>query len=187
MKISITKVLIFINFILWLKPENHIISNYILFNPSKSKLSEPLNFIIPYFSHNDPLSFLLGMMVFNYIGNILEILYKPKTYIKILLLSLCLINILAIILSLIFKNLFEYPLFYYSSYMGFVPIILSLRYLYFNILDRPLYVYGFLIHSKNIIWIELLILNIFRVSQSFYIHLAGILAGRIIYNILPRI
>ena len=71
--------------------------------------------------------------------------------------------------------------------MGFVPIILSLRYLYFNILDRPLYVYGFLIHSKNIIWIELLILNIFRVSQSFYIHLAGILAGRIIYNILPRI
>ena len=47
-------------------------------------------------------------------------------------------------------------------------------------------VYGFKVHSKNIIWIEITLLNLLNPNQSFYINLAGILSGNSVYNILKN-
>ena len=184
MNISITKLLIFLNIIISLKTPfiHYIIKVYEFYTPSNLDINKPFNLFIPYFYNSSILSLITSMYVFNYIGTILEKFYRRTAYCKILFLSFSLTSFIAYMLCLIFKYIFEYSDFYYSSYSGFIPILLCLRMIYFNILNKELYVHGFLIHSKNLIWIELLILNIFDPMHRFYIHLAGILSGNIIYN-----
>ncbi len=188
MNITITKVLIFLNVLISIKtPDIHsLIQDYELYKPYELEINKPLNLFIPYFYNTHILSFLFNMIVLNYIGTILEKYHEKLMYCKILFLCFSLTSLYGYILSLIFKNMFEYSLFYNSAYCGFTPIILSLRTIYFNKLDRILLVQGFKVHSKNIIWLELLLLNIMDSNHNFYIHLAGILSGNTIYNILQN-
>ena len=188
MNITITNIVIFLNSIISIKNSNlhNLIGSYEYFKPYEFNISKPLSLFIPYFYNYYILSFLLNMIVFNYIGTILEIYYEKVMYCKILFLCFVLTSIYAFCLSLIFKNIFEYSLFYYSAYCGFTPIIFALRTIYFNKLNRRMSVYGFKVHSKNIIWIELILLNLLNLNQSFYINLAGILSGNSIYKILKN-
>ena len=188
MNITITKVLIFLNIVISIKTTNihNLIKDYEIYNPSELEINKPYNLFIPYFYNRNILGFLFNMVILNYIGTILEKKYDKTMYCKILFLCFSLTSFYGYILSLIFKNIFEYSFFYNSSYSGFTPIILSLRTIYFNKLDRILLVYGFKVHSKNIIWLELLLLNIIDPNHYFYIHLAGILSGNTIYSLLQN-
>ena len=190
MEITITSILIFLNSLISLKNTDihNLLQEYEFFKPNEFDVEKPMSLFIPYFYNNFILGFLLNMMVLKYIGSILERYYDKLMYCKILFLCFVLTSIYAYGLSLIFKNIFEYPLFYNSSFCGFTPIILALRTIYFNKLNRRLSVYGFKVHSKNIIWIEIILLNILNTNtnHSFYIHLAGILCGNSIYNILKN-
>ena len=186
MEITITRVLIFINALISIKTTDiyNLTKDYELYKPYDLEINKPFNLFIPYFYNTNLLGFLLNMIVLHYIGTILEKYHEKIMYCRILFLCFTLTSLYGYILSLIFKNIFEYSLFYNSSYCGFTPIILSLRTIYFNKLDRKLLVYGFKVHSKNIIWLELLLLNIIDPNHSFYIHPAGVLSGNTIYNII---
>lgn len=188
MNITITKVLIFLNIIISIKPPNihNLIKDYEIYNPSELEINKPYNLFISYFYNRDVLGCLFNMIILNYIGTIMEKKYGKIVYCKILFLCFTLTSFYGYFLSLIFKNLFEYPIFYNSLYSGFTPIIISLRTTYFNILDRILLVFGIKVHSKNIIWLELLLLNMINPNHDFYIHLAGILSGHTIFNILQN-
>ena len=65
-----------------------------------------------------------------------------------------------LIVGLTFKNLFEYGNFYDSLWIGITPITLCLRSLYYNKIDTDVILFGHQIHSRNVIWIELLLLNL---------------------------
>tara|TARA_B100000902_G_C27292621_1_gene908054 strand:- start:1721 stop:2287 length:567 start_codon:yes stop_codon:yes gene_type:complete len=188
MDITITNILIFLNSLISLKNTDihNLIESYEYFKPYEFNIFKPLSLFIPYFYNNYLLSFLLNMIILNYIGTILEKYYEKVMYCKIIFLCFMLTSIYAFCLSLIFKNIFEYSLFYHSACCGFTPIIFALRTIYFNKLNRRMTVYGFKVHSKNIIWIEITLLNLLNPNQSFYINLAGILSGNSVYNILKN-
>jgi hypothetical protein len=186
LKLNITKALCFISLLVSLGlPE--LMSNigeYIIYSPSKLEFNKPLGLILPYLFNPRPLGFILGMYIFNYNSSKLEEHYKSKKYAIILLLSLILTSFMGLVVGLTFKNLFEYPEFYNSSWFGIMPINLCLRCLYYNKIDRDVMIFANEVNSKNIIWIELLILNIVDPYHNFGIQLGGVLAGHILYNIL---
>ena len=123
------------------------------------------------------------MYIFNYNSLKLENHYGPKKYLIVLLLSFILTSLMGLVIGLTFKNLFEYSNFYNSLWIGITPITLCLRSLYYNKIDRDVLLFGHEVNSKNIIWIELLILNISDPYSKFGIQLAGVLSGHILYNI----
>jgi len=188
MNITITRILIFLNILISIKNTNihNIVKDYEVFKPYELEINKLFNLFIPYFNNNHFLGLVINMYVLNYIGSILEKFFKKAMFCKLLFLCFSLTSFYGYVLSLIFKNIFEYPLFYNSSYSGFTPILLSLRTIYFNMLNRVLFIYGFKVHSKNIIWLELLLLNIIDPNHNFYIHLAGILSGNTVYNYLQN-
>ena len=156
----------------------------IIYNPSNLHFNNLLNLIVPYLFNPTILGFIIGMYIFNYNSSKLENHYGTQKYCLILMLAFFLTSFLGLVISLIFKNLFEYSIFYNTSYFGIIPITLCLRALYYNKIDRDVLLFGHEINSKNIIWIELLIMNIGNTSNSFGIQLAGVLAGHVLYNFL---
>ena len=156
---------------------------YMIYSPSKIELNKPLGLIIPYLYNPQILNFLLSMYIFNFNSSKLERHYGSKKYFIVLLLSYILTSLMGLVVGLMFKNLFEYPNFYNSVWIGITPITLCLRSLYYSKIDSEMMIFGHQVNSKNVIWIELLVINLADPYNKFGIQLAGVLAGQILYNI----
>ena len=156
----------------------------LVYCPKTIEFDKPLGLIVPYLNNPTFANFIFAMYIFNYNSSKLESHYGSRKYLIVLLLSFLLTSLMGLIVGLTFKNLFEYDNFYNGLWIGITPITICLRSLYYSKIDSNLMLFGHQVHSRNIIWIELLLLSIFGDPyHKFGIHLAGVLAGHVLYNI----
>lgn len=186
LEFNITKFFILVSLLVSLGlPEvvNYLQGN-LVYCPKTIEFDKPLGLILPYLNNPTFVNFVFAMYIFNYNSSNLENHYGSKKYLIVLLLSFLLTSLMGLIVGLTFKNLFEFDNFYNSLWIGITPITMCLRSLYYNKIDKDVMLFGHLVHSRNVIWIELLLLNIFGDPYyKFGIQLAGVLAGHILYNI----
>jgi len=185
LELNVTKLVIMLSLLVSLGiPEvSQYLGSHLLYSPRSLELDQPLGLIVPYLFMPSILNFLISMYIFNYNSSKLESYYGSKKYLIVLLLSFILTSLLGLVVGLTFKNLFEYSNFYTSVWYGIAPITLCLRSLYYNKIDTDVLLFGHEVNSKNIIWIELLLINLGDPFNKFGIQLAGVLAGQILYNI----
>ena len=181
---TITNFIILINILCFLKldPLTKKLTKYCIFNANQIVQNKDyLRCIVPHFYHINIGHILVNMINFNTISNKLESIYS-KRYQIIILLSVLLTSFFHVLVSYLFKRFYNYHIFYYQNSLGFSGVIFSLKTIYYYILNRELLIYNFRIHSRYMVWLDLLIASILLPNASFIGHLSGILAGHTIFN-----
>lgn len=182
-KINVSKIIILISLLVSLCiPE---ISYYLIMSlfycPKLLEIENPLGFIVPYLFIPSFFNFVVSMYIFYYNSLKVELYFGSKKYIFIFLLSCILTSLIGFCIGLFFKKFFNYLIFWESLWYGITPITLCLRTFFFYKMDMNLLVFGNQINSKNIIWIELLILTLGDSLERFGILLAGVITGNLLY------
>ncbi len=137
--------------------------------------------LISYLYHLNLGHFLVNIFSFYNVSNVIERKFKKK-YWTIILSSAILSNMIHILISLFALQFYNNYDIYYSNSLGLSKIIFAIRSIYYNRLNKNVLVYGFIIHTKYIIWIELLIMLVLTSKNSFIGDLSGITSGLIINN-----
>ena len=133
--------------------------------------------------HNNFYYLFANLIRFLFISNKIEEIFKKK-YMLIFFSTAILSNIIIIIISLVEIYLFENNSIYYLHSLGLSNIIFALRAIYFKRLNRNVLIFGFIIHSSYIIWIDLFIEQIMLPSSFLISHVSGITSGLLINNYL---
>jgi hypothetical protein len=182
-KLNVSKIIILISLLLSLGIPD--ISYYFIMSlfycPKLLEIDNPLGFIIPYLFIPSFFNFIVSMYIFYYNSLKVELYFGSKKYIFIFLLSCILTSLISFCLALFFKRFFNYLLFWESLWYGITPITLCLRTFYFYKIDMNFLIFGNEINSKNMIWIELLILTLGDSLERFGILLAGVITGNLLY------
>ena len=157
---------------------------YRLFSPqSIIENGQYQKLIVPHFYHFNFGHFLVNMTSFYSISSLIENIYQ-KRYWLIILGAAILSNTIHVIISLLgihFYNDFDI---YYSYSLGLSKIIFAIRALYYKRLDTFVSVFGRIVHSKYVVWIELLLISLIAPNSSFIGHLSGITSGLLLDNFL---
>jgi len=136
--------------------------------------------IISNISHSTLFHLLINMLSFYNFGKYFEQRLGSKRFSFLLLYFGLASKIIQVFISFMQHYLCGYNYFYYSGSLGFSCIVFSLRYLYYFERNQQRLLYGFLVKSKYIIWIELLLMTIAMPMSSFIGHLSGILASMLL-------
>ena len=181
-KLNVSKIIILISLLVSLGiPEiSYYLIRSLFYCPKLLDIDNPLGFIIPYLFIPSYFNFLVSMYIFYYNSLKVELYFGSKKYILIFLLSCILTSLIGFCIGLFFKKFFNYLLFWESLWYGITPITLCLRSFYFYKMNMNLIIFGNEISSRNLIWIELLILNLGDTLEKFGIYLAGVIAGNLI-------
>ena len=183
MNYIVTKSIILINFLMYVQLDNltKSLSNYSVLIPFL--VLENNNYgqlIISNISHFSFIHMFMNMISFYTLGMYLERRLGYKFFLYMIIYFGLASSIIHVFITFMQYYLFDYYYFYYSGSLGFSSIIFGLKYWYYLMTKRPKIMYGFLVQSKYIIWVELLLVTILLPGTSFIGHLSGILAGMLL-------
>ena len=160
------------------------LGQYRLFSPhSIIENKEYQRLIISHFYHINFGHFLVNMSSFYTISTLIERTFQKKYWLIILSIAV-LSNVVHMLISLLgiqFYNNFDI---YYTYSLGLSKIIFAIRALYYNRLNTYVSVFGRIVHSSYVVWIELLFIALLMPNSSFIGHLSGIVAGLLVNNFL---
>lgn len=178
--------LVLINLFCYLEQDHFskYLSNYKLFAPYLIlEKGEYLRMIASNIFHLNFPHFFFNMIGFYKISSIIEMIYGKKYWIIIFVIGIFsnIINILISLLGIYFyKNYYTY----YTHYLGLSNIIFGIRALYYHKLNTNVVVFGQIVNSRYVVWIELFFVNFLIPNSSFLGHLSGITSGLLLSNIL---
>ncbi len=160
------------------------LSQYKLFSPRLIiESGQYQNLFISHFYHINFGHFLINMSGFYNISNIINRQFHNK-YWLIILSTAVLSNIIHILISLLGIQYYNNYDIFNSYSLGLSKIIFAIRALYYNRLNTYVSVFGRIVHSKYVIWIELFFIALLAPNSDFIGHLSGITAGLLINNFL---
>lgn len=124
-----------------------------------------------------------NMLGFYSISNLIEVLFKKKYWFIILSIGI-LSNLINILISLFGLYIYNNSILYYTHSLGLSNIIFGIRALYYKRLNSNVSVFGNIINSSYVVWIELLMIHLLVPNSNFIGHLSGITSGLLLNNYL---